>query len=385
MATRTARKSGKRRHPRATPRNGQAQCTAEPSALIDACVLHDACAFLRKKKIAVPAELAAAAALAAQPLPSLPVASTSGTRISAHASATRRIKWVQSQLGGMKERQKRGLARFVEQGLRRRCAPASATTVAAKQGPTHSDSDDEAGINTGGGTPVAVRGGQWPCGVSYSNDYKWQDTVPAALIAMYRPSRGAVRRRPDRASPRCYAMRITDPDHPACDQNGLYAAVDLQCGDWVLDYSGIVSVRSEADAASEYACEFGEQGELTLDATQWGNEARFINDYRNTGQAKNVEFRTRRDRRGELRQGVYVTAKQGVRAGDELLISYGQGFWRAKTNGSMDEFVYRYVGQPPQPKKRPRTTPSELTNDAAAAAVAAATTASADATAAVTS
>eukprot|EP00936_MAST-01D_sp_MAST-1D-sp1_P001993 g1993.t1 len=176
-------------------------------------------------------------------------------------------------------------------------------------------------------------------------------------------------------------MRITDPDHPACDQNGLYAAVDLQCGDWVLDYSGIVSVRSEADAASEYACEFGEQGELTLDATQWGNEARFINDYRNTGQAKNVEFRTRRDRRGELRQGVYVTAKQGVRAGDELLISYGQGFWRAKTNGSMDEFVYRYVGQPPQPNKRPRTTPSELTNDAAAAAIAAATIASADATA----
>eukprot|EP01048_Picozoa_sp_COSAG05_P016330 COSAG05_NODE_2087_length_3589_cov_7.354728_5_plen_65_part_00 len=44
-------------------------------------------------------------------------------------------------------------------------------------------------------------------------------------------------------------------------------------------------------------------------------------DYRNTGKAQNVEFHMRRDRRGELRQGVYVSATEGVSAGQELLIS----------------------------------------------------------------
>ena len=71
-----------------------------------------------------------------------------------------------------------------------------------------------------------------------------------------------------------------------------------------------------------------------------GNEARFVNDYRNTGRRPNVEFRLRRDRRGELRQGVYVAAKAGVAAGEELLINYGKPFWRARAGGrSLEEFV----------------------------------------------
>lgn len=153
----------------------------------------------------------------------------------------------------------------------------------------------------------------------------------------------------------CYSVRIADADHPACGQHGLCAAVDLVCGAWVLDYGGTVSLKSDQDASSEYACEFGEKGELTLDATHWGTEARFINDYRNTGCAQNVEFHMRRDRRGELRQGVYVSARQGVKAGEELLISYGQGFWRTRIGSmSMEDFVYRRVGEAP-PLKRPKS------------------------------
>ena len=73
------------------------------------------------------------------------------------------------------------------------------------------------------------------------------------------------------------------------------------------------------------------------------HQARFVNDYRNTGRHANVEFRLRRDARGEMRQGnmsrrhhfrspaqralpagVYVCAKHGVRRSEELLISYGK-------------------------------------------------------------
>ena len=88
------------------------------------------------------------------------------------------------------------------------------------------------------------------------------------------------------------------------------------------------------------SAQFGEHSELALDAKSVGNEARFVNDYRNTGRRANVEFRLRRDRRGELRQGVYVAAKAGVAAGEELLINYGKPFWRARAGGrSLEEFV----------------------------------------------
>ena len=53
--------------------------------------------------------------------------------------------------------------------------------------------------------------------------------------------------------------------------------------------------------------------------------------------------RMRRDRHGELRQGVYVSAKGGVAAGEELLINYGKPFWRARV-GSLDAFVHTRPG-----------------------------------------
>ena len=42
-------------------------------------------------------------------------------------------------------------------------------------------------------------------------------------------------------------------------------------------------------------------------------------------------------------QGVYVCAKRGVAAGEELLISYGKPYWRARV-GDLSEFIYRVPG-----------------------------------------
>ena len=141
----------------------------------------------------------------------------------------------------------------------------------------------------------------------------------------------------------------------------------------MLDYVGEVSAGGSEDQASDYVSDFGDSSELALDANKLGNEvpraprsstpmhllrtsphistaprqARFINDYRNTGRRQNVEFRMRRDRRGALRQGVYVVAKGGVCEGEELLINYGKPFWRARVGGSLEEFVkVRPVGKP---------------------------------------
>ena len=107
---------------------------------------------------------------------------------------------------------------------------------------------------------------------------------------------------------------------------------------------------------SDYVSDFGERSELACDAKCYGNEARFLNDvslkvemfgvyflhlnfpdiscvkFRNTGKYPNVEFNTRRDKNGELRQGIYVKqikdAKEegfnGVHQDEELLVSYGK-------------------------------------------------------------
>jgi hypothetical protein len=136
--------------------------------------VHDACEFLRKRRFDVPAALADAA----RP-PQPPATDTSDPD---------ELEWVLKQLGGLKERHRRALVRFVEQSSRKRQAPPEQPAV-------HSESDDEADVLTDGHTPPPVRGGHWPQGVVYSNDYRWDHAVPPALAALYQPA-GAVRYTP---------------------------------------------------------------------------------------------------------------------------------------------------------------------------------------------
>lgn len=96
--------------------------------------------------------------------------------------------------------------------------------------------------------------------------------------------------------------------------------------------------------SSDYELDFGLESELSLDADSLGNEGRFLNDYRNTGQLPNVEFRLRTDRRGSLRQGIFVCAKGGLPAGCELLVSYGKPYWRARV-GPLNDFITRRPGE----------------------------------------
>jgi hypothetical protein len=174
-----------------------------------AWVVHDACEFLRKRKLDVPEALAAAAALAAPVVPAAAGSGGGAAEDSAEAAAER-LQWVMKQLGGLKERQRRAVGRFVEQAARRRNAPAPQVVA-------HSESDDEGDVSDH--TPPPVRGGRWPEDVVYSNNYRWGDDVPPALAALYRPA-GPARRRPARPSPRCFGARIRDPAHPAHNQNG---------------------------------------------------------------------------------------------------------------------------------------------------------------------
>lgn len=137
--------------------------------------------------------------------------------------------------------------------------------------------------------------------------------------------------------------------HPAAGQCGLFAARRLRAGERVIDYVGVVTAGAAhpADAGagcrSDYELDFGDASELAVDAQAVGSEARFVNDYRNTGAHANVEFGLRRGRSGELRMGVYVCAPGGVAPGEELLVSYGKPYWRARVpGGDLGSFVTRF-------------------------------------------
>ncbi|KAK3292520.1 uncharacterized protein B0H64DRAFT_328010 [Chaetomium fimeti] len=164
----------------------------------------------------------------------------------------------------------------------------------------------------------------------------------------------------------CPSVRITpitDPTHPAHGQAGLFATRELAPGTLILPYLGEVHVgtapfgrppnasgsSSDHDgydyAGSDYDLWLDRDADLAVDAARAGNEARFVNDYRGVpgraGRKANAEFRVVWDgRRGERCMAVFVlpagkraTGRArvvGVARGEEVLVSYGRGFWQGR-------------------------------------------------------
>lgn len=64
-------------------------------------------------------------------------------------------------------------------------------------------------------------------------------------------------------------------------------------------------------------------------------KARFVNDYRNISHKPNVEFRLRKVKdvngRTAIRMSLFTLVDVGK--GEELLISYGKGFWKERQLG----------------------------------------------------
>lgn len=103
---------------------------------------------------------------------------------------------------------------------------------------------------------------------------------------------------------------------------------------------------SLADASSDYDLTLGprELG-IGIDASRQGNEGRFVNDFRgvrDTG--PNAEFRevwvtigVGKSKRIERWMGVFVLPAgksgknvKGIRKGEEIVVSYGKGFWQER-------------------------------------------------------
>ncbi|KAI0888447.1 uncharacterized protein GGS22DRAFT_155885 [Annulohypoxylon maeteangense] len=144
---------------------------------------------------------------------------------------------------------------------------------------------------------------------------------------------------------------ITDPSHPAKGQAGLFAARQLPPGSLILPYYGVVHSSlppyCTAYEQSDYDLWLDRDGALAVDAEKAGNEARFVNDYRGIAARPNSEFKECWDsRRGERCMAVFVLpagknagkkAGAGIGKGEEILVSYGKGFWSKRRDEHQDD------------------------------------------------
>lgn len=151
--------------------------------------------------------------------------------------------------------------------------------------------------------------------------------------------------------------QIEDASHPACSQHGLFATRRLAPDELVSVYLGLVHGSSALDmegaSASDYDISLDREIGVAVDAARLGNEARFVNDYRGvprrgsgaSASGPNAEFRDvwleypgeAGEGVGERGLGIFVLGagksgkrSGGIEAGQEILVSYGRGFWEER-------------------------------------------------------
>lgn len=183
----------------------------------------------------------------------------------------------------------------------------------------------------------------WPADVEYLRSQKYSKKLPKEVQAALTVQPNDAETIKDSAGP-CTHVRIRsieNVNHPAKGQSGLFASRQLPPDTLILCYLGYVHDEAESDSTSNYDLSLDREMGVGVDATHHGNEARFVNDYRGIATAPNAEFRDVLVEMGggkvEKRIAVFVltAGKSGKRAkgigkGEEILVSYGKGFWNER-------------------------------------------------------
>nr|POE65350.1 hypothetical protein CFP56_72995 [Quercus suber] len=142
---------------------------------------------------------------------------------------------------------------------------------------------------------------------------------------------------------------IAEQSHPAAGQRGLFARSSLEPDTFLCLYLGHVHTNSlsDTDPRSDYDLSLDRELGLSVDAARAGNQSRCANDYRGIAERPNAEFRdclikvpcSKRTggAKWERRVGIFVLSagkagkrKAGIQAGEEVLVSYGKGFWESR-------------------------------------------------------
>ncbi len=196
----------------------------------------------------------------------------------------------------------------------------------------------------------------WPEDITYLTDHTYSTAVTAdQRTALTRTgSADATWTQIPSASiqaptPLLEILTITDNNHPAAGQRGLFATQHLPPDSFICLYLGHVhtNTMSDQDPHSDYDLNLDHDLGLSVDAALSGNETRCTNDYRGIAERPNAEFRdcyvqvpcAKRSSgtKWERRVAIFVLSagkagkrKAGVRAGEEVLVSYGKGYWEGR-------------------------------------------------------
>ncbi|KAI1614999.1 hypothetical protein EDD37DRAFT_400241 [Exophiala viscosa] len=190
----------------------------------------------------------------------------------------------------------------------------------------------------------------WPKDTAFLNTLHIPAPLTSTSLDVSLPSTLPIIKPPPTPNPLVRITPITTPSHPANGQNGLFALRPLPPSSFIILYLGTLHPSSTTDPTSNYDLSLDREIDLSIDATYCGNEARFINDYRGIRhEGPNAEFRDCLVETGkgkfERRIGVFVLSagkagkrSNGIPKGSEIVVSYGKGFWNARTgDGDADE------------------------------------------------
>ena len=188
----------------------------------------------------------------------------------------------------------------------------------------------------------------WPTSLPYLTTPSYSPSLTKSHLTALRtppmpPSTLPILPLPRGPSPLVRITPITNPLHPAHGQSGLFAARDLRPGELIVPYLGELHPGSTTDPTSDYDLWLDREADVAVDAARTGNEARFVNDYRGVPGAEraNAEFRdVWWEDLGERGMAVFVlpagkravgrARTVGVGKGEEILVSYGKGFWGSR-------------------------------------------------------
>jgi hypothetical protein len=186
----------------------------------------------------------------------------------------------------------------------------------------------------------------WPKDVVYLMRSVYSKAVEPGLMRLPRPEDAVSISNTTGPYPTVRITAVTDGSHPACGQSGLFASQRLPPDSFILFYLGYVHDHNDTDPKSNYDLSLDREFGVGVDASRMGTEARFINDYRGVAEQPNAEFRDVWVDVGnghlEKRMAVYVLPAgksgkrvKGIAKGEEILVSYGKGFW-ARRNAEQD-------------------------------------------------
>ena len=100
----------------------------------------------------------------------------------------------------------------------------------------------------------------------------------------------------------------------------------------------MVTTAVDCSKTTDYSLAFGDANELAIDAEKEGNDARFCNDFRNTGRSQNAKFESYVDEAGHAKLAIFVLPQATIAKGEEILISYGKSFWKHRVGEDLESF-----------------------------------------------